>query len=90
MLILSRKPGQGIRIGSHIVITVKEVRGRQVRIGIDAPNDIPVYREEIYEAIEEANKESMTPDTATDQVLDLLYQDDSGEEFINGDSKEES
>ena len=90
MLILSRKPGQGIRIGSQIVITVKEIRGRQVRIGIDAPNDVPVYREEIYEAITEANKESMTPDTATDQVLDLLFQDESGGEFINGDSKEES
>ena len=90
MLILSRKPGQGIRVGSNIVITVKEIRGRQVRIGIDAPADIPVYREEIYEAITAANQESVTPDTATDQVLDFLFQDDSGEEFNNGDSKEES
>jgi len=90
MLILIRKPGQGILIVSQIVITVKEIRGRQVRIGIQAPNEIPVYREEIYEAITEANKESMTPDTATDKVLDLLFQEDSGEDFINGDSKEES
>ena len=90
MLILSRKPGQGIRVGSNIVITVKEIRGRQVRIGIDAPADIPVYREEICEAITAANQESVTPDTATDQVLDFLFQDDSGEEFNNGDSKEES
>jgi len=90
MLILSRKPGQGIRVGSHIVITVKEIRGRQVRIGIDAPADIPVYREEIYEAITEANQESVTPETATDAVLDFLFQDDSGDELNNGDSKEES
>ena len=90
MLILSRKPGQGIRVGSNIVITVKEIRGRQVRIGFDAPADIPVYREEIYEAITAANPEAVPPDTATDQVLDFLFQDDSGEEFNNGDSKEES
>ena len=48
MLILSRKSGESLMIGDDIVVTVLEVNQRQVRIGISAPQDVPVHREEIY------------------------------------------
>ena len=51
MLILSRKQGEQLRIGEEITITVLQVRSGQVRIGINAPRDISVHREEIYQRI---------------------------------------
>lgn len=51
MLVLTRKPNQSIIIGDHIELTVIEIRGDQVRIGIDAPKDVTVHRKEIYEQI---------------------------------------
>ncbi len=48
MLILTRKPGERIRIGNDTVITVFGVYGNQVRLGVDAPRDVEVYREEIF------------------------------------------
>ncbi|MBN2725188.1 MAG: carbon storage regulator [Deltaproteobacteria bacterium] len=51
MLTLTRRPGQEIRIGDGIRILVKEIRGKQVRLGIEAPPGVPIYREEIYQEI---------------------------------------
>ena len=51
MLVLSREKGERIMIGPDIVVTIVEVRGDKVRIGIDAPRNINVHREEIYDAI---------------------------------------
>jgi carbon storage regulator len=51
MLVLSRSKDQRIVIGDNIVITVVEVRGDKVRLGIEAPKDVPVHRREVYEAI---------------------------------------
>jgi carbon storage regulator len=51
MLILSRRVGEIIRIGPHIVVTVLGVNGTQVRIGVDAPRDVEVHREEIFQRI---------------------------------------
>jgi carbon storage regulator len=56
MLILTRKIGQTIKIGDDVDITVLGVQGKQVRIGIDAPREVSVHREEIYKRIE-AEKE---------------------------------
>lgn len=56
MLTFARKPGQAIRIGDKIRVTVKEIRGRQVRLMIEAPIEIPVFREEIYEQIAAENE----------------------------------
>jgi carbon storage regulator len=51
MLVLSRKRDEKIVIGDRIVITVVEVRGDKVRLGIEAPADVPVHRQEVYDAI---------------------------------------
>ena len=52
MLVLTRKPGDSIRIGSGIVVTVLAVNGQQVRLGIEAPKDVTVHREEVYARIQ--------------------------------------
>lgn len=51
MLILSRRPGESVMIGDEIQVTVLSINGNQVRIGIHAPRDVEVHREEIYERI---------------------------------------
>lgn len=61
MLVLTRKPRQQIMIGDDIVINIVEVQGDNVRIAIDAPRDIKIYRGEIYRAIQEENKQAAAP-----------------------------
>lgn len=56
MLVLTRKRDESIIIGDHIKITVVEIRGDQVKLGIDAPRSIPVHREEVYKEIQEENR----------------------------------
>ncbi|HEY3780451.1 MAG TPA: carbon storage regulator CsrA [Fimbriimonadaceae bacterium] len=58
MLVLTRKVHQSIIIGDEIEVVVLEVRGEQVRIGIRAPKNVSVHRKEIYEQIQEENKDS--------------------------------
>ena len=58
MLALSRKTGESIVIGNDIEITVLEVKGEQVKIGINAPKEVPVYRKEVYVQIQESNQEA--------------------------------
>ena len=59
MLALTRKKNEAIVINNNIEITVLEVKGEQVKIGIAAPREVPVYRKEVYLQIQEANKEAM-------------------------------
>ena len=59
MLVLTRKPDQSIMIGNEIEITILEVRGEQVRIGIRAPKSVAVHRKEVYTLIQQENKNAM-------------------------------
>jgi carbon storage regulator len=56
MLVLSRQRDESIMIGDNIVITIVDIRGDKVRLGINAPTEIPVHRQEIYEAIQRENQ----------------------------------
>ncbi|MEN9353312.1 MAG: carbon storage regulator CsrA [Fibrobacterota bacterium] len=59
MLVLSRKAGESIHIGEGIVITVLESDARGARIGITAPQSVPVYRSEVYERIQDENRKAL-------------------------------
>lgn len=69
MLVLTRKPRQQIMIGDDIVINIVEVQGDNVRIAIDAPREIKIYRGEIYRAIQEENQKAAAAPAPKD--LDL-------------------
>ena len=60
MLALTRKKGESLVINNNIEITVLEIRGDQVKIGISAPKEVPVYRKEVYAQIQEANQEAVS------------------------------
>ncbi|MGD9793757.1 MAG: carbon storage regulator CsrA [Acidimicrobiia bacterium] len=70
MLVLTRRANQSIMIGNDVVITVLEVRGDQVRIGIKAPRTVTVHREEVFAEIQEQNKEAvLRPGVGLDLAL---------------------
>jgi carbon storage regulator len=56
MLIITRRPGEKLMVGDDVVVQVMEIVGGTVRIGIDAPRSVPVYREEIFAAVREENR----------------------------------
>ncbi len=58
LLILTRKPGERLMINDNITITILEFKGNQVRVGIDAPNDVAVFREEVYQNIVKEEKKN--------------------------------
>jgi carbon storage regulator len=60
MLVLSRQRDESIIIGDNIVITIVDIRGDKVRLGIEAPTEIPVHRQEVYEAIQRENSKAGT------------------------------
>jgi len=63
MLVLSRHRDESIMIGDDVVVTIVDIRGDKVRLGIDAPQDIPVHRQEVYDAIQRENRSAaqLTP-----------------------------
>ncbi len=65
MLVLSRKKNESIVINNDIVITVVEIRGDKVRLGIEAPKDVPVHRQEVYEAIHGVKAPAPAPAVVT-------------------------
>lgn len=69
MLILARKKGEAIQIGNGIEIKIVSIQGDQVKIGIEAPKTVEVYRKEIYEQIQEENKQAAT---TTTNVMELI------------------
>ncbi|MDO4464825.1 MAG: carbon storage regulator CsrA [Bacillota bacterium] len=60
MLALSRKKNEALVINNNIEITVLEIKGEQVKLGISAPKEVPVYRKEVYVQIQEANTEAVS------------------------------
>ena len=60
MLALTRKKGESLVLNNNIEITVLEIRGDQVKIGISAPKEVPIYRKEVYLQIQEETKEAMS------------------------------
>lgn len=72
MLALSRKAGESIVIGKDIKISILEIKGDQIKIGIDAPKNVTIYREEIFKQIEEENKEAMKQNNAKESLSKLF------------------
>ena len=60
MLILTRRVGETLNIGDNVQVTVLGVKGNQVRIGVNAPKDVPVHREEIYQRIQKEKETGVT------------------------------
>lgn len=69
MLVLTRRKGESIMIGSEVSVTILDVRGDQVRVGIDAPRSIKVHREEVYQQVAAANQAAAMPSDATRALL---------------------
>ena len=63
MLVLSRKKNESIVINDCVVVTVIEIRGDKVRLGIEAPKEVPVHRREVYDKIKEAERQESSPDS---------------------------
>ena len=74
MLVLTRKQGEGIIIGDDIKITVVELKGGGVRIGIEAPRDLKVHRQEVFERISQENREAVQWDIADLDALSSRLQ----------------
>lgn len=72
MLALARKVNETIVINNNIEVTILEVKGDQVKIGINAPKSVPIYRKEIFLQIQEANKEAAENVTSPD-ILSKLF-----------------
>lgn len=69
MLVLSRRVGESIVIGDDVVVTVLEVRGDVIRVGVDAPRSVAVHRRELLDALVESNRAAASPDVTV--VADL-------------------
>jgi len=69
MLVLTRKLGESIAIDDHIKIRVVQIKGKQVRLGIEAPRDTKIHREEVYAAIQDQNQQSVQ--VTSDKIKDI-------------------
>lgn len=102
MLVLSRKPGEALRVGDEVEITIVEVKGDMVRIGIEAPRDVQVWRKELWEAIVAENKRAaeeaaaaaaaaatpkVEPLKTPAKISGLLARKSSGRSGNNGDAQ---
>lgn len=69
MLVLSRHRDESIMIGDDVVVTIVDIRGDKVRLGIEAPTSIPVHRQEVYDAIQRENQQAAKTDPADARQL---------------------
>lgn len=72
MLALTRKSNESIIIGNEVEVTVLEIKGDQVKIGINAPKAIPIYRKEIYLQIQQSNKESIESEVNVEAIKKMF------------------
>ncbi len=79
MLVLTRKKGEKIVIGDNIVLTVVDIKGDQVQLGIEAPRDIPVHREEVYKEIQEENIKARKTERVNLESIQKLMEKKKGE-----------
>jgi len=85
MLILTRRVGETLMVGDEVAVTVLGVKGNQVRIGVNAPKEVSVHREEIYQRIQREKLQKLTHLEA--QLEDGQYR--SSEEVDSGDNEED-
>lgn len=72
MLALSRKKGEALIVNNDIEITVLEIKGEQVKLGISAPKQVPIYRKEVYQQIQEVNQEAANNMASVEQLANLF------------------
>jgi carbon storage regulator len=78
MLVLSRQRDQTIMIGDDIEITVVDIRGDKVRLGINAPSEVPVHRKEVYEAIKRENRAAANVRPEDIAKVSVIHKDEAG------------
>lgn len=74
MLILTRRLGESLYLGDTIRVTILSIHGKQVKIGLDVPSEMTVYREEVYQRVKEENKLAMTINKKDLMVAAQLWQ----------------
>lgn len=72
MLALSRKMNESIMLGNDIEVTILEIKGDQVKIGVNAPKSVPIYRKELYLQIQQSNKEAAGEEVSAQTLEQLL------------------
>jgi carbon storage regulator len=72
MLVLTRRAGESVMIGDDVVITVLEARGDVIRLGIQAPRDVQVHREEVWKELQAVNREAASPTEDAVQALNRM------------------
>jgi carbon storage regulator len=76
VLVLTRRPGESVMIGDDVVVTVLDVRGDVVRLGIKAPRSVQVHREEVYEELQKVNREAASPSDVAVQALTRMLRNE--------------
>jgi carbon storage regulator len=72
VLVLTRRTGESVMVGDDVVITVLEVRGDVIRLGVQAPRSVQVHREEVYRELQRANREAASPSPSAVQAVSRL------------------
>lgn len=68
MLVLSRKKNESVVINNDITVTIVEIRGDKVRLGVEAPKEVPVHRREVYDAIQRQARDTVITDAANPEI----------------------
>ncbi len=88
MLVLSRQRDETIMIGDNVQITIVDIRGDKVRIGISAPPDIPVHRKEVYESIQKENQASAQANGTSPRKVESLAREKREKQKDSGNGPE--